>query len=247
FSAGVGGAASVTVLPFDEPLGLPELFSRRIARNTSTLLAAESHIAEVTDPAGGSHAVERLTEDLAVAAWDRFTQVEADGGLLADLTNGSWDADIARVVARRREQVARRERPITGLSEYPQVAETLPQRRPYAVPRDVVRTGADFEALRDQPAPTPVFLATMGSIAQHTGRASFLSNLLTAGGITVRTAGATADVAEVLAAYRHEPVVALAGTQAAYADWGPPLVAALREAGARHIILAGTPVEGLTV
>ncbi|MET0953812.1 MAG: methylmalonyl-CoA mutase family protein, partial [Aeromicrobium sp.] len=65
FSAGVGGAASVTVLPFDEPLGLPEPFSRRIARNTSSLLISESHVAAVTDPAGGSHAVEKLTDDLA--------------------------------------------------------------------------------------------------------------------------------------------------------------------------------------
>ncbi|QDO88060.1 methylmalonyl-CoA mutase [Ornithinimicrobium ciconiae] len=247
FSAGVGGASAVTVLPFDEPLGLPETFSRRIARNTSSLLAAEAHIAEVTDPAGGSHAVERLTEDLAVAAWELFGRVEEDGGLIHNLKDGKWDRAITEVVQRRREQVARRTRPITGLSEFPQVAETLPHRRPYAVPRDVVRNGADFEALRDQPAPTPVFVATMGTVAQHTARASFLANLLTAGGITARTVGTTTGVEDVLAAYRHEAVVALAGTDQAYAEWGPDLVTALREAGAEHVVLAGRPVEGLAV
>ncbi|WP_109472250.1 methylmalonyl-CoA mutase family protein [Ornithinimicrobium cavernae] len=247
FSAGVGGAAAVTVLPFDEPLGLPESFSRRIARNTSSLLVSESHVAEVTDPAGGSHAVERLTEDLAVAAWDLFTRVEETGGLIHDLKDGSWDRAIAEVVSRRRAQVARRERPLTGLSEFPQVAETLPQRRAYPVPRDVVRNGADFEAMRDQPATTPVLVATMGTVAQHTARATFLTNLLTAGGITARTIGATADVEEVLAAYRGEAVVALAGADRAYADWGADLVTALRAAGAQHVVLAGAPVDGVEV
>ena len=70
FAAGVGGADSVTVLPFDSPLGRPETLGRRIARNTSPLLMWESHVAKVADPAGGSYAVEKLTDDLAVAAWD---------------------------------------------------------------------------------------------------------------------------------------------------------------------------------
>lgn len=247
FSAAVGGAGAVTVLPFDEPLGLPEDFSRRIARNTSSLLAAESHVAAVTDPAGGAHAVERLTQDLAEAAWELFGRVEENGGLIHDLKDGSWDRAIAEVVRRRRQQVALRTRPITGLSEFPQVAETLPQRRPYAVPREVVRNGADFEELRDAPAATPLFVATMGPVAQHTARATFLTNLLTAGGITARTVGATAGVDDVLAAYRGEPVVALAGNDAAYAGWGDELVAALRAAGARHVILAGTPRPGQQV
>ena len=247
FSAAVGGAGAITVLPFDEPLGLPESFSRRIARNTSSLLAAESHVGAVTDPAGGAHAVERLTQDLAEAAWELFTRVEERGGLIHDLKDGSWDRAIDEVVQRRREQVARRTRPITGLSEFPQVAETLPQRRAYPIPPAVLRHGADFEDLRDHPAPTPVFVATMGTVAQHTARATFLTNLLAAGGITARTIGATTGVEDVLAAHQGESVVALAGTDQAYAEWGPDLLAALRLAGAEHVILAGKPVEGLAV
>ena len=56
FSAGVGGADAVTVLPFDAHLGLPDAFSRRIARNTSALLIHEAHLARVADPAGGAFA-----------------------------------------------------------------------------------------------------------------------------------------------------------------------------------------------
>src|SRR5918997_1857457 len=54
FAAGVGGADVVTVQPFDAALGLPDAFSRRIARNTQALLVEEAHLARVLDPAGGS-------------------------------------------------------------------------------------------------------------------------------------------------------------------------------------------------
>ena len=80
FAAGVGGADAVTVLPFDSPLGAPDAFGRRIARNTSHLLIDESHVATVADPAGGAYAVEKLTDDLAVAAWELFGRLEEGAG-----------------------------------------------------------------------------------------------------------------------------------------------------------------------
>ena len=80
FAAGVGGADAVTVLPFDSPLGTPDAFGRRIARNTSHLLIDESHVATVADPAGGAYAVEKLTDDLAVAAWELFGRLEEGAG-----------------------------------------------------------------------------------------------------------------------------------------------------------------------
>ena len=81
FAAGVGGADAVTVLPFDSRLGLPDAFSRRIARNTSSLLVEESHVAKVADPAGGAFAVEKLTDDLAVAGWEELGRIEEAGGV----------------------------------------------------------------------------------------------------------------------------------------------------------------------
>ena len=80
FAAGVGGADSVTVQPFDAALGLPDSFARRIARNTQSLLVEEGHLARVLDPAGGSWYVESLTDALARAAWAFFQEIEAAGG-----------------------------------------------------------------------------------------------------------------------------------------------------------------------
>ncbi|MFL6060307.1 MAG: methylmalonyl-CoA mutase family protein [Marmoricola sp.] len=252
FSAGVGGADSVTVLPFDLHLGLPDAFSRRIARNTSALLIHESHLARVTDPAGGAYAVERLTDDLAVAAWAELGAIEAAGGPQAALADGSLAGRIEAVVVEREAQIARRKRPLTGLSEFPNLTETLPERKAYAPgARTVSPWGHAFEALRDEPAAGQVFLATMGTVAAHTARATFASNLFAAGGIGVVNPGRNDDVAAVLAAYHGpdggQPVVCLTGNDKAYAAWGADLATALREAGARWVILAGKPVDGVVV
>lgn len=234
FAAGTGGAEAVTVLPFDSPLGRPEAFGRRIARNTSALLIDESHVAKVADPAGGSYAVEKLTDDLAVAAWEVFGALESGESL---------DERIEATVAAREKQVATRKRPITGLSEFPNLAEELPQRQPDGAWDDVRPYGASFEALRDDPAPAPVFLATMGTVAAHTARATFATNLLAAGGVAVDVAGPTAGVEELVSAYDGQAVVCLAGADTAYAEWGAEAAAALREAGATHVIIAGRPVD----
>jgi methylmalonyl-CoA mutase len=241
FASGVGGADAVTVLPFDSRLGLPDAFGRRIARNTSALLVHESHVAKVADPAGGAYAVERLTDDVAVAAWAELQRLEADGGAQAGLPG--LRERIGSVVAERDQQIGRRKRPLTGLSEFPNLAETLPERRPYPEGALTVRPyGQAFEELRDAPTTSSVFLATMGTVAAHTARATFAGNLFAAGGIGVVNPGRADDVDAVLAAYTaagHPQVVCLTGSDAAYAAWGAELVAALREAGARWVILAG--------
>jgi methylmalonyl-CoA mutase len=232
FAATVGGADAVTVQPFDRPLGRPDAFGRRIARNQLHLLLEESHVGAVADPVGGAWAIERLTDDVAAAGWDFLQALESGASL---------DDAISAVVTERERQVATRRRPITGLTEFPYLAETLPMRE--GDPDDVRRYGAAFEALRDEPATSPVFLATMGPVAAHTARATFATNLFAAGGIAVSPVGAAHDADSVLAAYSGEPVVCLAGTDTAYAEWGDELVSRLRAAGARHVVVAGQARE----
>ncbi len=127
FAAGVGGAAAVTVWPFDAGLGVPDEFGRRIARNVSALLLEESHVGAVADPAGGAYAVEKLTAELALAAWRLFGDLEAAGGATAVLADGTLRARFdttarARAGARghpalaghRRQRVPRRRRDPAG-------------------------------------------------------------------------------------------------------------------------------------
>lgn len=232
FAAGVGGADAVTVLPFDSPLGRPDAFGRRVARNTSSLLISESHLARVADPAGGAYAVEKLTDDLAVAAWQLFGRLD-EGEDLGPL--------IEATVAERDKQVATRRRPLTGLTEFPNLAEERPVRDSDALAPEVRRYGAAFEALRDDPPAGRVFLATMGTVAAHTARATFAANLLAAGGVVVDVAGPTETADDLVAAYDGQPVVCLAGSDGAYDAWGSEAISALREAGASWVVVAGKP------
>lgn len=244
FSAGVGGADVVTVLPFDAHLGLPDVFSRRIARNTSALLIHEAHLAKVADPAGGAFAIEKLTDDLAVAGWDEFGTIEAAGGAAAAVADGSLRLRIEKIVVDRELQIALRKRPLTGLSEFPNPDETLPERRPHAPGARKVRSwGHAFETLRDNPVNQSVFLATLGTVAQYTARATFASNLLAAGGIRVEVAGPTGGVESLIARSGGQPIVCLVGSDKAYAEWGAEAAAALRANGAQWVIIAGKSAD----
>ncbi|WP_274629715.1 methylmalonyl-CoA mutase family protein [Arvimicrobium flavum] len=88
FAAATGGADTISILPHTIAKGLPDGFARRIARNTQIVMADESHVGFVADPAAGSGAVEALTESLCGAAWKEFQAIEAEGGVLKSLTEG---------------------------------------------------------------------------------------------------------------------------------------------------------------
>ncbi len=247
FAAGVGGAEAVTVLPFDTALGVPDALGRRMSRNISALLIAESHIAVVLDPAGGSYTVEILTAELATAGWAEFQRIEKSGGIMAAIGDGTLRNRISTTVVERLRRIDTRRSPITGVTEFPNLAESLPVRRPWPEAPPPVGWAAGFEALRDVAPEAPVFLATLGSVAAHTARAGFATNAFAAGGIAVVTAGPTTGTAEVVAAYRSataaQPmsVVCLAGPDATYRDRGADVIAGLRNAGATWIVLAGKP------
>jgi methylmalonyl-CoA mutase len=88
FAAGIGGADSITSVPFDAMLGMPDEFSRRVARNTVLILRDEAHLQRVLDPAGGSWFLDRLTEQIAEKAWEIFQDIERRGGMLKALESG---------------------------------------------------------------------------------------------------------------------------------------------------------------
>lgn len=76
FGAGLGGACSISVLPFSLAQGLPNGFARRVSRNVQTVLLEEANLWRVADPASGSGYVETLTRDLCERAWAVFQKAE---------------------------------------------------------------------------------------------------------------------------------------------------------------------------
>lgn len=123
FSAGIGGADAVTVLPFTAALGLSDGFARRIARNTQLILLDEANLARVADPAAGAGGFEALTGALCEKAWALFQEIEREGGILESLKSDALQGRIAAVRAQREKAVATRREPMTGTSEFPNIHE----------------------------------------------------------------------------------------------------------------------------
>lgn len=254
FAAAVGGAQAITTLPFDTAWGLPTDFARRIARNTQIVLAEESHIGRVNDPAGGSWYVEELTRALEDAAWAEFQRVEALGGMVAALRGGHVTEVLAARAAERSTRLANRSQPITGVSMFPDAAQeplTGQTPRPPAPRRHGLAWHRDaevFEQLRDATAhanaggerDAAVFLACLGTRREFGAREGFTKTLLHVAGLATPAAEGR-DVAAIVAAFREAgtPVAVLCSNAATYADLGREVADALRDAGAERVLLAG--------
>lgn len=247
FAAGVGGADTVLVETFDAAIdgGLPGTavtFSRRMARNTQLLLLEESHLGRVVDPSGGSWFVEDFTDQLSQQAWAKFQELESLGGFVA--ARDQLSAQIAEVAARRADDIAHRRTALTGVNEFPNLAET-PLAQTDSFP-GVVRYAAAFEALRNRSdaylaktgkRPQAVLLP-VGPLAEHNIRTTFAANLLASGGIEAVNPG-TVDAAGVAAAAAGQVAAVVCGTDARYADEASDVVKAARAAGVAHVYLAG--------
>lgn len=265
FAAVIGGAESLEVRPFDAALGLSDEFARRLARNIQRILQDESQLHHVIDPAGGSYYLESLTEELARRAWERFQALEGEGGIEEALRRGKIQGEIAAEEARRESLVARRALPITGLSEFPNLGEELPSREPRPEPPppepgiQVLRPkslGSAFERLRDasdehlrtRGSRPFVFLAKLGKLADHNARATWISNLLAAGGIEGRGEGGHSSGDDLASAFKASgaKVAVICGSDAGYESLAEDAARSLRAAGAQKVLLAGRPGENET-
>lgn len=282
--AAIGGADAITITPHDAAAGVPSAFAHRVARNLQSVLMAESHLGQVSDPAAGAGAFDTLTDDLAAAAWERFTVLEAAGGLSAPDAQQTVRRWLAEARTARAKAIARRRPAITGVSAYPDLDEkpvqtadpdwqallsdrraaapapadaaTLPERLAQlqqgrsvaaidgAEGLAVHRLAAPFEALRDAAPATPVFLATLGPLADHTVRASWVRAAVAAGGLRTADGPGGADLDAIAQAFAASGATSaiIAGSDAAYDAHLAPLAQALKAQGAR-VWKAGRPAD----
>jgi methylmalonyl-CoA mutase len=255
-AAAVGGADAITVLPFSAALGMPDAFARRIARNTQTILIEEANIHRVADPAAGSGAIEALTDQLCARAWALFQDIEREGGAAETLKTGSIQRAVARVRAEREANVARRTDSLVGTSDFPDLAEAPvvvleapsaepPSESAEALPR--IRLAEPFEQLRDRSDAylaahgerPKVFLACLGRASDFNARASFAKSLFEAGGIEA-IEGKGDKLAEQFKKSGAK-LACLCSSDRVYANLAAATAAALTQAGASRVYLAGKP------
>lgn len=146
FAGITGGAQRIDLEPHE-----PTAAASRLARNTLLVLRDEAHLGRVADPAGGSHALESLTEQLAQAAWTRFQQIEKEGGMVAALASGFLQTQLSACLEREVLHVRMRKHPLVGITRFPDAGSKAPERAldhelPTSVPGGLERTDS-FEAL----------------------------------------------------------------------------------------------------
>ena len=263
FSAGLGGANAVTVLPHTLALGLPDAFARRVARNTQLILLEESNLAKVSDPAAGSGGIESLTQKLCEAAWSLFQEIERAGGAFSALQQGLIQASVAATRKAREANIARRKDVLTGASEFANLHEAAvavegvkavtPASEGSAAirfePLPAIRLATPFERLRDRSDRTlketgkrpAVFLGNLGTAADFTARATFARSFFEAGGIEAIDSEGFSDPAALAVAWRASgaKLACLCSSNKIYAQQAVAVAQALRSAGAGHIYLAG--------
>jgi methylmalonyl-CoA mutase len=261
FSAGLGGADAITVLPFTAAIGLPDAFARRCARNTQHVLLDEANLWRVADPAAGAGGFEALTDALCAEAWIQFQVIEREGGIAGSLRSGALAGRLATLRDTRDRDLATRRQPITGTSEFPDLHEApvavlepapaagsmpegaLPSRR-LAEPYEALREASDAVLARTGRRPR-VFLANLGPLSAFNTRATFARNAFEAGGIEAVTNEGFADHAAMVEAFRGAgtTLACLCSSDAVYAEEAVPAAEALRAAGATTLTLAGKPGE----
>jgi methylmalonyl-CoA mutase len=267
FSAGLGGANAITILPHTLALGLPDPFARRVARNTQLVLLEESNLAKVSDPAAGSGGIETLTQQLCEAAWLLFQEIEKAGGVFASLEQSLIQRKVAATRSVREANITRRKEVLTGATEFPNLHEaavTVLNAKPVALAPygeakfkfdalPPMRLAAPFERLRDRSdqilkdtgARPKVFLANLGAPADFTARAAFAKSFFETGGIeAVDTEGFT-DPAVLSTTFKASGAVlaCLCSSDRIYAQQAAAAAKALQAADAKHIYLAGRPGE----
>src|SRR5689334_11985423 len=100
-----GGTQSLHTNSFDEAIALPTEFSARIARNTQLIIQEETHVGNVIDPWAGSYMMEKLTRDMAEAAWAVIEEVEAMGGMTRAVESGWAKQRIEECAARKQARI----------------------------------------------------------------------------------------------------------------------------------------------
>lgn len=260
-SLAIGGADSITVVPFNTPYQDADTFSSRMSRNQQILLKEESLMDKVVDPAAGSYYIETLTDDIAAYAWKIFQSVEEIGGFTKAVEGNALQEAIAESAAKRDMDIATRKIILLGTNQFPNLTEHVSKVKTPCTCQDnepksfktlsTYRGSAAFEALRlsfeqgDKKRPV-VFLLTYGNLAMRKARAGFAANFFGCAGFDIidNPGFATVEEGVKAAMAKNADVVVLCSSDEEYQTLVPEACQVLKGTGFKgNITLAGHPGE----
>lgn len=260
-SAALGGAHSITVLPFNAIYETPTEFSERIARNQQILLKEESYLDKVSDPAAGSYYIENLTDSLVKQAWSLFLTIQEKGGFLAAFAEGFIQKEIKAMATKRDLNIALRRENLLGTNQFPNFTEKITAEFDGSIfePVDLTVKDAEvetlkpyrgaqaFEALRystdvfSKTNKRPVaFMLTIGNLTFRKARAQFSCNFFAVAGFTVIDNNGFNTIDEGVAAAKaaNADIVVLCSSDEEYAELAQKAAELLEN---EILVVAGAP------
>ena len=118
-SAILGGANTISNLPYDAIFHKDNEFGERISRNQLLILKHESYFNKVNNPADGSYYIETITQQLAEKALILFKDIEANGGFLKQLKEGTIQRKIKESAAKEQELFNNKKEVLLGTNKHP--------------------------------------------------------------------------------------------------------------------------------
>jgi len=260
-SAALGGAHSVTVLPFNAIYEDTTEFSERIARNQQLLLKEESHLDKIADPSAGSYYIESLTDSLANEAWKLFLEIQEKGGFIAAFKEGFVQNAIKTTAAKRDQNIALRRENLLGTNQFPNFTEKMTKELDASIfqPMDLsdensevetlkpYRGAQAFEVLRyktdvySKENKRPLaFMLTIGNLAMRKARAQFSCNFFAVAGFDVidNNGFATAEEGVAAAKAKGAEIVVVCSSDDEYAEFVPKVAELLEK---EILVVAGNP------
>ncbi|HEY5687172.1 MAG TPA: methylmalonyl-CoA mutase subunit beta, partial [Yeosuana sp.] len=126
-SAILGGANTVCNLAYDAIYHKDNEFGERIARNQLLILKHESYFDKVNNPSDGAYYIESLTNQLAEKSLELFKNIEANGGFLNQLKEGTIQRKIKECAAKEQQQFDEGKEILLGSNKHPNPKDIMKQ------------------------------------------------------------------------------------------------------------------------
>lgn len=124
-SAILGGAHTISNLPYDSVYHKDNEFGERISRNQLLILKHESYFNKVNNPADGSYYIENLTHQMAEKSLALFKNIEANGGFLKQLKEGIIQRKIKESAIKEQKLFNNNEEILLGTNKHPNPTDKM--------------------------------------------------------------------------------------------------------------------------
>ena len=241
FAASLGGSDIITTLPCTSVTNSDNLLTARIARNTQIILQEESHIGRVTDTAGGSWYIEKLTQDLCESGWAWLQKIEDAGGMQQALSKGIITRHIVENRKTHTHNAETLQTSILGANIFSDLNETLLKPRiPYG--KGILseqRPAEIFEKLRyiAQYNKEKLYLTTIKKDALCSQQSDFIIHCFSIGNITAIIHNRDTDIASDFISSQSK-IVVICSPQNIESEGLIAQATILRQSGAEYIWLS---------